>query len=269
MTADRLVYVYGIVPATFGIEGAPPGVDGAPLEAIARGEVAALATHLDAAMYDARSLEERTADLDWLAPRAAAHDRVLTWASDVGPVVPLPIFSLFRSEASVVEMLARRGGELSAILARVAKGREYAVRLFRIGDELEASLTGLSPRIAELEREAAGASAPGQRYLRERKLDAARKEELRRVAADVARRAYDSLAAAALAAAQNPLPPATAEQPGGAVMNASFLVAHEELDGFRAAVTSLVREYGSRGFRVEFTGPWPPYHFARSGGDES
>jgi hypothetical protein len=28
-------------------------------------------------------------------------------------------------------------------------------------------------------------------------------------------------------------------------------------------VTELVAEYGGRGFRLDFTGPWPPYHFAR------
>ena len=55
---------------------------------------------------------------------------------------------------------------------------------------------------------------------------------------------------------------------GVAVLNASFLLARAKVDEFRRALTRLVEEYESRGFRFEFTGPWPPYHFVQesSGG---
>lgn len=92
----------------------------------------------------------------------------------------------------------------------------------------------------------------------------ARKDELRRVGTAVAAAAYAELSARAIASAQDPLPKPTVEQTGAAVLNASFLVAHDRIDDFRAAVTDLVHTHDHRGFRFEFTGPWPPYHFARS-----
>ena len=264
MTDDRLVWVYGIVPASFDVRGAPSGVDDVPLEMIVHENVAALASRVSAASYDASTLDERIADLAWLAPRAEAHDRVLTWASDANAVVPLPIFSLFRSIRGVGDMLRERVAELETVLARVSRGREYGVRVFCIDDELDAALAELSPRIAAIKREAAAAASPGQRYLRTRKLDSARKEESRRVSLEVAHRAYEALAAVALEAMQHALPQSNGERGGGAVLSASFLVAHDAVDDFRAVVTSLVREYGARGFRIEFTGPWPPYHFAEA-----
>jgi hypothetical protein len=261
--ADSLYYVYAVVPAGTAVSVAPAGVDGARVELIANGDVAALVSTVEAAVYGG-NVDELVADVTWLAPRATAHDAVLTWASDVGAVIPLPLLSLFRSADAVRDMLAARRDELMRLLEHVARGREYGVRIFRLDAELRDVLGEHSARISELETEVAAAASPGQGYLLARKLDAARKDELRRVAAMIANTAYVDLAARSLEATQDPLPQATAEQSGAAVLNASFLVAHDRVDDFRAAVTAFVREHDRRGFRVEFTGPWPPYHFTRS-----
>lgn len=262
--ADSLYYVYGIVPPTTPVDSAPPGLDGARAELVIDGDLAALVGCVEASTYGS-GVDERLTDVAWLAPRASAHDAVLTWASDAGPVVPLPLLSLFRSEQAVRSMIDARRGELVALLQHVARGREYGVRIFRIDDELRESLARFSPAISALEAEVSGATSPGQRFLLSRKLDAARKDELSRVAASVAAEAFSALAARSLESAQDPLPRPTAEQSGIAVLNAAFLVAHERVDDFREAVTAFMREHDRRGFRVEFTGPWPPYHFTRGG----
>lgn len=259
---DRLYYVYGVVPAATAVAGAPAGVDDSPVETVADGEIAALVCRLDASAYGP-NVDDRVGDVAWLGPKAAAHDSVLTWASDAGPVVPLPILSLFRSEQAVRAMLDERRGELQSVLDRVARGREFGVRIFRIDDELRGRLAAFSPAIAKLEAEVAGAPSPGQGYLLSRKLDAARKDELHRVATDVAAAAYRDLAARSIDAVRDSLPKAAPQQVGAAILNAAFLVAHEHVDDFREAVTTFVREHERRGFRVEFTGPWPPYHFTR------
>jgi hypothetical protein len=261
--ADRLYYVYGVVPPATSLATAPAGVDGAPVAMVADGDLAALAGVVDASLYTDET-EERLADLAWLAPRATAHDAVMTWASDAGPVVPLPLLSLFRSEQAVRAMLRDRRAELRELLDHVARGREFGVRVFRLDDELRMTLSSHSTAIAALEQEAAAARSPGQQYLLNRKLEAARKDELRRVGGDVAARTLEELAAASLAAVEDALPDPASGQSGVAVLNASFLVAHDAIDAFRGVVTRLVREYERRGFRFEFTGPWPPYHFARS-----
>lgn len=260
--ADSLYYVYGIVPPNTAVESAPLGLDGGRAELVIDGEVAALVGRVEASIYGS-GVDERLADVAWLAPRASAHDAVLTWASDAGPVVPLPLLSLFRSEQAVRSMIDERRGDLDALLQHVARGREYGVRIFRVDGELRESLPQFSPAIAALEAEVSAATAPGQRFLLSRKLDAARKDELSRVATTVATGAFHDLAARSLATAQDPLPRATAEQDGTAVLNAAFLVAHERIDDFREAVTAFMREHARRGFRMEFTGPWPPYHFTR------
>ena len=50
------------------------------------------------------------------------------------------------------------------------------------------------------------------------------------------------------------------------VLNAAFLVAPDRLNAFQQTLTSLVERHGAHGFRFDFTGPWPPYHFAGANG---
>jgi len=261
--ADQVHYVYAVVDARSGVSDAPAGIDGAAVHLHPEGDVAALVSGVDAAVYAGPEVETRSADLEWLGPRARAHDLVVTWASDRGAVVPLPMFSLFRDRAGVGAMLRERGAALARTLNHVRDRQEYGVRVFRIDDALTAHLAVLSPRIAELERSAAAAS-PGQRYLLTRKLEAERSEELRRISQDVAQRAFDALTRHAAAAVLDALPRRTLEgMAGTAVLNASFLLARDAAEPFTRELTALVEEHEPQGFRFEFTGPWPPYHFVR------
>ena len=276
MTSPSSVwYVYGVVPSSLDVSRAPSGLDDAALALGREGDLAALMSALKGSDYEPAHVERATEEVEWLAPRAVAHDQVLTWASDRGPVVPLPMLSLFSSEDAVREMLRERAPQLRSALRRAAEGREYVLRVYRVDTELSAVAAELSPELATLERAASSAS-PGQRYLLERKLEAARKSELRVIGRRVARDVFESLAPLAVDRGARESDPRSAgaatavaadarEQP--LVLDAAFLVAEGGLERFRGALTTLLDRHEGRGFRFEFTGPWPPYHFVHDLGE--
>src|SRR5207247_4667580 len=99
------------------------------------------------------SLDERVADLSWLGTRAVAHDRVQTWGSDAGPLVPLPMFTLFSDRASVRRMLDARADALTGALSHAALGREYGLRVFRIDAELTRVVDQLRERQSVIDGE--------------------------------------------------------------------------------------------------------------------
>lgn len=285
MTVSPLLYAYAIVllpedrelvtnhlHRMAGIDAMPVTLTG-DSTAVRRQPMAVLVSEVDGATYAPAEVESRVGELAWLAPRAEAHDRVVTAAADAAPVIPLPIFSLFRDEAAIRAMLGERRDELSRLFARLLGAREYTVRVYRDDAMLDAALPDLSPHIRELESVAERAS-PGQRYLLQRKLDEARRTELRRVSSDIAQAMYRALSPLARASVREPLPAAIAraESRGAstqpAILNASFLVDDERLDQFRRALSELIALRAPAGFRVDFTGPWPAYHFARETGDE-
>ena len=261
--ADHIQYVYAVVDTDASTTAIPDGIDGAAVEMERDGDIAAMVSEVDGAVYAGPEVEARSGDIDWLGPRARAHDRVVTWASDQGAAVPFPMFTMFRDRAGVRAMLRDRRDELTRSLERVRNHQEFGVRIFRIDEALSEHLAELSPRIAELERDAASAS-PGQRYLLGRKIEAERASELRRIGSEVAQRAHGELSGHAAGAVLDALPRRTLEGMAGvAVLNASFLVPRTGLESFRVALTTLIEEYEQRGFRFEFTGPWPPYHFVQ------
>jgi hypothetical protein len=265
--AETIYYVYGITPPALDLTEAPEGIDGASLGVEADGELAAIVSRLDPAAYAPDEVESRTSDVDWLGPRAMIHDRVLTWASDQGPVVPFPMFSaMFRDARGVRAMLRDRHTELRDALAVAAQGREYGLRLYRDEAMLLGAVATLSPRLAELERAAAAAS-PGQRYLLERKLETERRTESRRVSEETAREVYDTLSGDAVAARRIPMPRDVTERRAALALNAVFLVAPESYTTFRGSLGRLATRLEPSGFRFEFSGPWPPYHFVERGID--
>lgn len=266
-----VLYLYGVVAPTLELGGSPDGLEDASLRLVTVGTVAALVSELDGKRYAPAAVEQNTEDVEWLAPRAVAHDRVLTWVSDRGPVVPMPMFSLFSGDESVRRMLRERATQLDAALRRAAAGREYTLRIYRIDTELAAVATELSPRLAELAR-AADAASPGQRYLLQRKLDGERKTELRAIGQRTARDVLGALTPHAVAAREDTA--ARRDASGSSaepalVLDAAFLVSAGGFDAFRRELTTQASRHQGRGFRFDFTGPWPPYHFVQDAAEES
>src|SRR6266436_6753964 len=134
---ERLCYVYGVVGSSLQSSTAPTGIDDGPVR-----------------------VESLTADVDWVSQRAMAHDRVLTWASDNGAVIPFPMWTLFRDAKAVKGMLGKRMKELKTTFARIRDGREFIVRVYVQPGVLKEHLGDHSTELKSLETEAAR-SSPG------------------------------------------------------------------------------------------------------------
>jgi hypothetical protein len=257
----RLCYVYGVVGSSIETATAPSGIDGGPVNLIPNGEVAALATSVSADDYAPDKVEALTADIDWVSQRAAAHDRVLTWASDAGAVIPFPMWTLFRDAKGVKGMLSKRMKALGQTFQRIADGREFIVRVYVQPVVLKGHLAMHSAELTQLEAEAAKAS-PGQKYLLERKIENVRRDAGRDVTNRVATEIHDALRATSLETVrEQPVNAGAAREQGRAILNASFLVAPPRVVDFQRALTAMVNKYEPSGFKFDFTGPWPPYHF--------
>jgi hypothetical protein len=258
---ERLCYVYGVVGSSIETATAPKGIDGGAVNLIPNGEVAALATSVSADDYSPDKVEALTADVDWVSQRATAHDRVLTWASDAGAVIPFPMWTLFRDAKGVKGMLSKRAKELAETFKRIANGREFIVRVYVQPGVFKGHVGEHSAELTALEAEAATAS-PGQKYLLERKIENVRRDAGRDVASRVAAEVRDALRAASMETVlEQPVNAGAPREQGRAILNASFLVAPARVVEFQRALTVMVTRYEPSGFKFDFTGPWPPYHF--------
>jgi hypothetical protein len=248
---SRLLYLYGIVGAD---APEPPeefsGLEGLPVRLVRAGSVAGIVGEVPAGEYAGEALDRRLSQLDWVGERGIAHERVLTWFADRGAVIPLKPFSLHQSAEAVVERLAVGEESFRQTLDRLAGRQEWGIRLWADEERVLAHLHEISPPIRELSEEI-HAAAPGRRFLLTRKKEAIEADELRSSSLAVARHVYEALSDVADSAVRLPIPPPQGERL--LVLHAAYLVAEPEFERF-----------GTLGFACDFTGPWPPYHFAES-----
>jgi hypothetical protein len=257
---DTLVYLYAVVPGDTEQPDGLAGLEDSPVQLLRVGEVAAVISELPADEYSDDRLNEQLSDLSWVGARGVAHERVLDWFLERGPVVPLSLFSLHHSRERVRERFQPESGRLSELLERLRGRREWGIKLWRRDEELRRHIDTLSPTLRAHAAELAQAS-PGKRFLLEKRMDTVRTEEVRTVARRVAHQSYAMLQEAAERSTTVAIPPASGEAGRALVLHAAFLVPDDGFASFQERVGRIAHEFGGVGFEVEFTGPWPPYHF--------
>lgn len=232
--------------------------EGEPLFALPCGDLEALVSAVPAADFDEGPLEANLRDLDWLERVARSHQAALTSLMGQGTLVPLRFATLFSGRERVAAMVAERADELRAALDHLEGRGEWGVKLFVDEGALAERLAEASPAVREL-REAIAAKPAGAAYMLQKRLDRLAAEEARRVSDACADDAHARLGAASIAAERGAL----REAPGAVMLlNGAYLVADTAQPVFAAALDELRAAYGHLGFRLELTGPWPPYTFA-------
>lgn len=263
---DVLLYLYGIVE---GKAEAPPGdltgLDGAAVRLLREGSLAAVVSDVQAERYGDDELNARLGDIAWVGERGLAHERVLDWFAERGPVVPLSPFSLHRDEVRVRERLAVEATRVVPLLERLRGRREWRVKVWRRDEQVGQHLDELSPMLRALSAEIEEAPA-GRRYLLLKKRDAARGDELRRVSERVAQLVFEELRSHADGATALPPPRDLPASNRTLTLDSAWLVAEDSYAGFQRRLGELAGEFQPNGFEFEFTGPWPPYHFTGSDG---
>lgn len=258
---NALVYLYGIVPAE---APEPPedllGLEGKPVKLLCEGPLAAVVGEVPEEEYSDEVLNERLGDLAWVGERGIAHERVLDWYAERGPVIPLSLFSLHRDLDRVRARLLAEADRVLPLLERLRGRREWQVRIWRRDARVAESLEELSPTLKALSTEIETAP-PGRRYLLRKKRDAARAEELRRVSERVAHLVYAELAKIAERECLVPRPHGAPDSGRVLALDSAWLVPEEVYPAFQQRLGELAGEFQPNGFEFEFTGPWPPYHF--------
>jgi hypothetical protein len=199
-------------------------------------------------------LKRNLNDMAWLEQVARKHEQVLERTLEDGPVVPMRLCTIYRSEKQVQALLAERREELTETLASLEGRGEWGVKV-----------TADRQRVAERlrAREQAKPAGVGGAYLGRKQDELRLRDEVDATLDAAVQESHARLEEWAVAS--RILPPQRAELSGHSgemVLNGAYLVDDERLDGFRTVVEELGRQYGGdESIAFELTGPWPPYNF--------
>lgn len=252
------VYLYGFVPADASRPERMSGIGNAAVELFDLGTMNAAISHVPAEVYEPARIESRLQDLSWVAEQGVAHETVVAWFVDHSQILPAPLFTMYSTTAALSHAVSARAAEVSAELARLRNKREWDVKISFNEREAEKHAAELSPRIAELEQEAAQAS-PGKRYLIQKQRNDLLKTETRNAAHAKANATLDDIRSQVEAVRTLPIPRTTDDLP--VILYAALLVDREREVGLIESLEEHTTRLSAHGMGLSFSGPWAPYRF--------
>jgi hypothetical protein len=196
--------------------------------------------------YDAARIERSLEDLKWVSRCAVAHEAVVEHVASRATVVPLKLFTLYRSDDRAAADVRRNRVKIQRALGRIGGCEEWGVRMWR-----EERKRPAPPRV---QRPASGAS-----FLQQK---SALKSAARQALADAqndASEVFTRLAGLARDARRRDRETLIAGPQ--VLLDAAYLVPHGDARQFRSEARKLARRLSRRGHRLSVTGPWPPYNF--------
>jgi hypothetical protein len=249
-----LTYVYALVRAESRppLSAAPAPVPGGQaVRLLSAGGLWLAVSTVPAAEYDQAALEAGLRDLDWVGPRAVAHEAVVEHFLACTALLPMKLFTIFKSDQRAVEYVVRTHARIDRILGRIERHVEWGLRLTWHEQAAQQAL--------EQRSEPAGTPS-GAAYLARKRdlLDAGRNQwAMARAAAELLYRTMRDEAAESRrhSETEEALPNSRV------LLDAAFLVSAEKADAFRALLLAQAQVLGELGIVVSLSGPWPPYNF--------
>ena len=248
-------YLYCLVrsPRAPSLRGAPAGLPGAgPPRALDAGKglwLVAADAPLD--RYGEKPIEKGLHDLAWVSSVAVPHEAVVEHLAKSATVVPMKLFTLFRSDARALEHVARERPRIERVLRRIEGREEWGLRVLL--DEVAAL------RRARKEAQQVSSGAPGAAFLLRKKKEQEAEREVLEHARDRADALFELLAAKADDARRRPPPPG--EVGKRVLLDAAFLLPRGKVKPFRGAVQAEAKKLAARDYHLTLTGPWPAYTF--------
>ncbi len=225
------------------------GVDDAPLECITEGRLAAVVSRIRNSRQ--WGVDDRgELDMEALAPKARAHERVLERLLDGGAVLPLRFGVMYTDDNQLRGLLRSRSTTIESELTRLAGHSEWGLTV----DLIPAA--GLAP-VHDIHT-----VGGGRDYLDRRRSErdaAERRAEQEGLVRESIHESLLSVAADGVILSRRRGSSGADER---CVMRASYLVDSDRVDVFRATAESvLVGASAEWSLSGELTGPWPAYHF--------
>jgi hypothetical protein len=229
------------------------GLDGGRVETIVEGDLGGVTSVVSSSDYEEVPLNEHLQDLEWLAPRAAAHQEVngkLLELADA--VIPLAFGSIYRDVEGVRDVLRERAQDFADRLRALQGRAEWIVSIERDGTRAPSggAVSALDAEIA--------AAPPGRAFLLGKRRDEVIRDERRTRDAALAEATWATIEAIAERVYREPL----IEDPTVAAIARFSVLAHRERQAeLGDAVRRLSSSEGADGYRIRLSGPWPAYRF--------
>lgn len=225
-------------------------------------DVTAIVCETPGEEYSGLEAERRLQDLEWVAPKAVRHERVIEEVMGYSPVLPAPFGSLFSSGESLVRLVEANLATISEFLDHVSDKVEWSVKSYLSkAKALEVIISGKSSAVSET----LSSLTPGMRYFKERQIRAEADKELAGLVRTSCSLASEALIGCSVDFRQRKIVRLSKEEDGmQLIANWAFLIDSSATGEFLTRVEKANIRLNPGGLFYECSGPWPPYSFCPS-----
>jgi hypothetical protein len=259
MDGQHLIYLYCVTappPDLAGVEQPPGG-----LHLIHEAGLCAVASHVEAGMFEPSMLRRNLEDLNWVTAETTKHERIVEAVMRDRCVIPFRFATLFHTDDSLRTRLRTHAEDFKAILGQLEDKAEWGVKAYCDLEKLADHIRAKDGSISEI-NETIRLAPPGRAFLLGRKREELVKAAL---AARVDRYTEQTVEALQMLSFQvrrnKVLPPGTTDRRGAMILNAAFLVANHDASAFVDTAHAMNARYADPSILIECSGPWPAYNF--------
>ncbi|MEM7622234.1 MAG: GvpL/GvpF family gas vesicle protein [Planctomycetota bacterium] len=223
-------------------------------EIITTGDFDAVVVRVQDGLLTGDAGEKRLADVTWLTPRAAAHERIILRAMQRATVMPIGFGSVFSSEARLSDALAQHTDEINRFLESATDTVEWSIKALADREKL----IGLA-------RDDHDAQTPepttGAAYLDRKRHDIELKEHAEDLALETLDRFVDQIEHTVTDVTERERATSEATGEPWLVAHLALLVHRENTQAFNDAIDAAAPLLDPLSIDIEVSGPWPCYSF--------
>jgi len=231
-------------------------------------DVEAVVSKVSLEEFGSSEIQKRSQeDLSWIKEKAVTHEKVIEQAmrkeDKISSLIPMRFGIIFKDEMSLEEELSKDYPKIKSVLENLKGKQEWSIKIYLKDKEtFEKLIKEKNETIKEKEKEIASLPEGVAFFMEEELKEIIAKEtskELNNFAEDIFERLKDfsfdlvkgKLLEKELTGKEKPM-----------VLNVSCLILEDRIEDFKKGVEALDQDINTKGFYLEYSGPWPAYNFS-------
>ncbi|CAG9621018.1 GvpL/GvpF family gas vesicle protein [Sutcliffiella rhizosphaerae] len=266
-TKNSLFYLYGLIPtAELGKKklGSLVGIDNRhEIYLLKIANVTALICELDEEEFSEKIIEEKVKhDMAWLEEKAFHHHQILEKIHQHFTLIPLKFCTIYKNEENIIQSIKNENKRFEKLFETISNKEEWNVKVYCDDPKVKKEIVENSSTIKK-EEESLQDLSPGKQFFAKKKLQQKMDEMI-----VTAKREYceDIHQQIVVFCDDSEIKRNWNQEMSGRKQdmnwNAVYLVNKDDQELFMKRLKELHNRYIGFGFTIEWTGPWPCYHFA-------
>ncbi len=265
---EELIYLYCIREKIENSSFSTKGVDGkGEVFNIPYRELEAVVSKVSSEEFRSEEVQKKAQeDLKWIKEKGVAHERVIEEAmrrnDKILSLIPMRFGTIFREKARLKQVLDKDYSKIKGVLEKIQGKQEWGVKVYlKDKRKFEQLIKEKNKAIKEKEREIADLPE-GMAFFMEEELKEVISKELNKQLDNIVESLFETLKKHAVGSVKNKvLEKELTGRPEPMVLNVAYLILKEKIEDFRKEVEDLNQEMQTKGFCLEYTGPWPAFNF--------